>query len=281
VSANGTVSQGVSLSAAPWSWIPGIDIDLNQYQRSRAKYLLANTQFSLGTANNPGDSASTDVGFGLRVVLFDRADVMADSSFTNALRIALVNANCPIALPGEDTSAQLACLEKARNAFTTSYRSSRHRGWNALSLAIAAAGGMRLPESKVENPSWLGWSGWITGSYPVSSWGQLIGQLQYDANRRIVGSDRANLLSYGMRGTGGGTAWGLYGEVTGTYHASPAPGQKKSRVEWSGGIEIKVGAKQWLSTGFGRGYQEFGEPDRTFLLANLRMGLATSSRFRS
>ncbi len=268
VGAGGQVRQGVALDVAPWSLVPGMTVTLEEYRTSRSKYILANTQLSLGTVRAAGDSADTDLGVGARVVLFDHADPMADSGFVNELRRRLVTGCALPDQPGQG-AATVDCARRVTQEWRESWLNDQGH-WNEASLAIAAAGGWRLLESRTDSVDAIGWAGWATGALPLGKGGQIVAQLRYDLGR----PGDADGLSYGARAFYGSAGANAFVEVTGDNRGEDAP-----RADWTAGIEFRAGDNLWLSTGLGNRRQPGDTEDRTVVIADLRWELSSGPRF--
>jgi hypothetical protein len=78
----------------------------------------------------------------------------------------------------------------------------------------------------------------------------------------------------------GAASRNLFVEVVGTKRLNTVPGVSRSNVQWSSGVEFQIAPDYWLSTGFGKRYAEQGEPDRVVVIANLRWGITSKSRFK-
>jgi len=259
----GQLQQGVAMDMAPWSFIPSVSIPLSEYQRSRAKYVLANTQLSLATVRAAADTAATDLAVGVRITLVDHSDPMADTGFTNELRRRL--RSC---LPDQPTDAAMAQAEACNREQTQALRRQwlGDRGhWNDASLAAATAAGWRFDRSVLGAARWQGWAAWATGAVPLGRGGQAIGQVRYNAHAGAQDDG----LAYGGRALYGSAAMNAYVEVAGGNRA----GETSARAEWTGGLEFRAADNLWISTGFGSRATAAGE-SRGVLVADLRWQLA-------
>ncbi len=50
------------------------------------------------------------------------------------------------------------------------------------------------------------------------------------------------------------------------------------RGEWAAGVEFRIAANLWLSTGFGSQFSALDEPDRLTMLLNIRWATSSKSR---
>jgi hypothetical protein len=260
----GELQQGVALDVAPWSFVPGLRIPLSEYQSSRSRYVLANTQLSHATVRASGDTSATDLAAGVRITLVDRSDPMSDTAFTGELRRRL--RSC---LPDQPTDAAVAqaqaCGREQAQALRKQWLSDRGH-WNDASLAAAAAGGWRFARSQLSDGVWQGWAGWITGAMPLGRGGQVIGQLRYNAHQ----GDQDDGLAYGGRALYGSAEMNGFVEVAG----GSRTGGRPSRADWTGGLEFKAAENLWISTGFGSRSNAAGG-NRGVLVADLRWQLAS------
>lgn len=264
---SGQLQQGIALDVAPWSFVSGLRIPLNEYQTSRSRYMLANTQLSLATVRAASDTTATDLAVGVRVTFFDNSDPMRDTAFTSELR-----RRTRACLPNEDSDAAMAQAEACNREQAQQWRKQwlEDRGnWNEGSLAAAAAGGWRFDRSELGSGQWQGWAGWITGALPLGRGGQVIGQVRY--NMHADGDDDG--LAYGGRALYGSAAMNGFVEVAGGTRV----GGDRSRAEWTGGLEFRAADNLWISTGFGSRSTATGD-NRGVVVADLRWQLAEGPR---
>lgn len=263
----GQLQQGVALDVAPWSFVSSLRISPVDYRTNRAKYALANTQLSLATVRDAGDSANIDLGVGLRVTFFDHSDPMADTAFTNELTRRQLGC-----LPSNTTpaarAAAVACQQQQVAALRQEWLQDRGH-WNDASLSAAVAGGWRFTGGALDEREWSGFAAWATGALPLGRGGQAVAQLRYDGRR----GDAADGLSYGGRAFYGSAAMNAFVEVTG----GKRPMTNGTRAQWTGGLEFRAGDNLWISTGFGARDTPAGEA-RGVLVADLRWQLADGPR---
>jgi hypothetical protein len=278
ISAEGMVQQGFALDIAPWSLIPSLRIPLQQYQRSPASFLLANTQLSFATVRTPGDDGSTDLSLGLRMTLWDKSDPMADAAFTDSLRLLLLSHCVPQGPEAQDSVAMLACGSRVNREYREEWRNGGNSGrWNRSSLALAGAIGTRLDQSRFDQHRWLGWSAWATGAFPLTGSGQILAQLRYDDRTPVDGAVNVRALRYGARAFLGGATVNAFLEVVGVDRIEAPTGVDEGKAQWSGGIEFRAGDQLWLSTGLGNVGQD--ESDRAVVIAGLRWNVLDAPRF--
>jgi hypothetical protein len=270
----GRARQGFALDASVWSLIPGSKIALEDYQRSRSAFVLANLQTSFGTVRPTGDTTSTDLAFGLRALLADGADPMRDTAFTSGMQRALADCNGKAGTPLPSVEEALACGGRAVAALRKRWLSEH---WNAPSFALAAALGTRLDESNLDNARWAGWSAWAAGSLPLGTSGQLAYQLRYDDRPALGANPLSKTLSYGARAATGSSSVNGFLELVGQHLSDSSTGS--ARTNWSGGIEFLAASDLWVSTGFGSAYNAAVGAGKILLLANVRWNVASSPHF--
>lgn len=272
ISPSGEVKQGLALDMAPWTYLPGVRITLDEYQRNRMMYVLANTQLSLATVRAAGDTADTDLGLGLRITLFDQTDPMADTAYTNELR-RRIQQRCPFDeddFEDVDPAERRRCLATTTTEWRDTWRTERAR-WNGASLAVAFAGGWRFDESRVQASEWRGAAGWVTGGLPLGRNGLVLGQLRYDASE----ADDAEGLSYGGRAFFGSASFNAFVELVGDHRGPDAAG-----MNWTGGLEFRAAENLWLSTGLGQRDGPADDEARTVVIADLRWNLSDAPRLQ-
>jgi hypothetical protein len=278
VDERGRVRQGFALEITPFYVIPGFRISREQYMRRgwNPQYILANTQLSLGTVRSGGDSADTDLAVGIRAMLHDGGDPWRDQGFRGAVGSAFLRCAPTDPTAGseeEDRECLRVVLDSLRADFT-------RRHWNAPRVALAAAHGSRLGESRLSDMSDIGDRVWALGSYPLGPTGQLIGYLEWKRVRAQEDVGAYTSLSYGGRALIGGSSFNAFYELVGESRPGAADdGIAERASSWSAGIEFRAAEELWLSTGIGRKADVSPEPDRVVVIANLRWGIAKKARF--
>jgi hypothetical protein len=291
VDSTGRLLTGVALSATLWTLLPDVSVGLPKYQTDWKAYALANTQLSLGTVRASGDSGDTDIGLGLRTTLLDRSDPMQSATFTSDLTKLLsecIKAAKPIFKPEDvgktpvsvDAGAGYAAVQCGLAGDSLIRKKWNATNWNKPALSFGLGTGWRVPGSRFGDMNYLGVSTWLVGSFPAGGGSQVIAHLQYDHRARRDTLRATDVLTFGGRMTRGAATRNLFVEVIGTKRLNTVPGVSRSNVQWSGGVELQIAPDYWLSTGFGKRYSEQGEPDRVAVIANLRWGITTKSRFR-
>lgn len=270
ISPSGEVKQGLALDVAPWTYVPGVTVTLNQYQQSRLSYILANAQLSLASARSAGDSADTDVGIGLRLTLLDGNDPMADTAFTNELarRIEKCDLTDVFPRPPDARAKEKACLGTTNREWREEWRRDR-AAWNAPSLGLAFAGGWQFDESLLSQSSWKGFSGWATGGVPVGSFALVLGQVRYD----MAADGGADGLAYGARAFAGTKLFNAFFELTNDHR-----GEASGDMSWTSGLEFRAAENLWLSTGFGSRPVPGTSEERTVVIADLRWAISDAPR---
>ena len=288
VDSTGRLLNGLAVAATVWTLFPDLNINPKKYQDDWKAYALANAQLSLGTVRSSGDSGDTDIALGFRTTLLDRSDPMQNAAFVDTLTDSLsacIDAAPPSTRPGggagrtdlDESDAALKCGLVADEMIR---RKWNRRNWNKPALSLGAGLGWRVPGSRFGDMDHLGLSTWLVGSAPLGRGNQVVGQLQYDHRARRDTLAETDVLTFGARVTRGASNRNLFLEVLGTQRLNTVGGVSRSNVQWSGGVEFQIAPDYWLSTGFGKRYTEQGDPDRMVLIANLRWGVTSKSRFR-
>jgi hypothetical protein len=266
VDSAGRFRQGFALEAAPWSWIPGVRIPVDEYDRP-GKYMLANTTLSLatagagGAAGSGGASGDTELAVGLRTTFFDNADPMRSGDFRAQLRA--IQQACG-ADPDVDPAAVLQCAGERTEQARSRWLAGR---WNTSSLAAALVTGWRFAGSRPDSVGWSGWGAWVSGAWGIGSTAQVLGQAGYD-RRANPGADDASVLSAGGRFIVGSSWVNGFAEVAVERRLDDAATDPTSAI-WSAGVEFRAAPGIWLSTGLGSGFATDAS-DRMVVIANLR-----------
>ena len=278
---SGTAQHGFAVEATPWLLVPGVAIDGRSYMDSRLAFILANAQLSIGTARSEGDEADTDLALGFRLTLADRGDPLRSGEFRRALAVALLE--CAPAQP--DPTPSDACVSRETEAAWEAWTADR---WNAARLAVAAAWGVRLEASELDEREYAGWGAWAVGAFPLGRRGQLIAQVaredrpdlaplpgftEWSAGARaLVGSAKINgFLEYVA----------LSRELDGqdVPDGAEPPDLERDAGLWSAGVEARVAEGLWASAGFGTRLSELlGDAEKTFVVLGLRWGISSTAR---
>ena len=264
VDSAGQLRQGFALEAAPWSWLPGVSIPVDQYDRID-KYMLANATLSLGTVAAGGTDGDTDLAVGLRTTIFDQADPMRDAEFRQALRDIDCGGGNAEADPTQIEVCQGNAIERLRSEWLEGQ-------WNASSVAVAAVSGWSFGESQLNDGEWSGWAAWVSGALGVGSIAQLLVQAGYDSRESPDTLPDMSGLRGGSRLVMGSDLVNGFLEFTFARSLDDDTADKTTG-KWSSGVEFRAASDLWISTGFGSGFSTEGT-DRVVLLANLRWRIA-------
>ncbi len=271
----GKVQQGFALEATPIDVVPGFNLTLPEY-RKWLNFVAANAQLSVGTVRAGADSASTDLAVGLRLTLLDEGDPLLDQTFTTELGAKL--RKCTVMDPNKpDEESEKAMAACADSVTSDAYGTWTKEHWNARRVAIGVAGGTRLEQSSLSETDGLGAQLWAVAANPVGTRAQIIGQLT--GGRRTFGTDTvaSTRITYGARLVGGSATFNAFAELVGEHSSLTS----KTTTLWSGGIEFRIGEDLWIATGLGTRYHELEKDARSVVIANLRWGVTSKSRFAS
>jgi hypothetical protein len=192
-------------------------VPLATYQTSARARFWSNVLLSFATTRTAGDTASTDLAWGVRAPLIDRGDPLAHPAFTRRLGAALLRCapeGPPRGVfrgqrPGEsageyraafdsatramaaDTARQLAmatrraeqlaCLD---DAATQTGKDAADSLWNAARLMLAYAGSTRLVGSSFGHGRRLEDRVWLVGALPVAT---ITGPVPIARSSQIIG----------------------------------------------------------------------------------------------
>ncbi len=277
----GTVRQGFALDVAPFQ-LAKERVDLDDYQTSLTTFLKQNFTVSVGSVRAAGDSAATDAGFGARLTLWDRSDLMTHSAFTDGVAEHILE-RCidlePLSLARQCAATEAADLKKE-------WLDSL---WNAPSVHLAGATAWRFGDSQIDDAHWLGLESWGVAALPgciVSMSGSICGSTQLllmvglENRGQAPGQEDFAVFNYGGRALAGSTTFNVFLEIVGQDRIDPPAGVDESTAGWSGGIEFRAGEGLWLSTGFGSRFATETEDDQIVLIAGLRFNAAKGPMFR-
>lgn len=269
VDPRGAVRQGAALDLAPWLLLPGMSIPLPAYQGSRLRYILANTTLSLASVRVSGEEGGTELGGGLRAVLLNQADPMADPAFTDRLRQALLA--CLPDQPDAPEEEIRDCHREARAGVLDDFLAER---WNGAALAVGLAGGRVAPASIFDGTRRLGWAAWVSGAVPLGRRGQLALQGRVE-DRGADPATQLRVADLSGRFTAGAASANGYVELGGR---TILEGDGESGpLRWALGVEFRAGSAGWVTLGLGEGPAGTGRGAPAFL-TGLRWDLSPGPR---
>ena len=276
VDSAGHLKSGVAFDIGLARLVHALMPDLHTYQTNWFARAAASSSFSFATVQAPGDSGSTDLAFGLRIVLADGNDAMRHPVFTEMLSKGSADCNAKVDLTKEpvDTTPLVKCLKEVVK-FT-----QRKAGetWNLPSLSIAMAGGTRLLANQWGRQAPLGFRTWLSGSLPFHGQsGLLLAQLQYDASHDPSGSKQNTGTSGAIRVLYGNSNYHLFVDLSRSVSGNTS--ERTPAREYSAGLEFKASDQLWLSTGLGTRYTSLGDPGKVVLAANLRWRVLSTPQF--
>jgi hypothetical protein len=271
INADGKVQQGIALEATPWVYVPGLSITLDDYRGNWLKYVLANSQLSLGTARAAGDSATTDLALGLRFTLWDAGDPMRHEEFADDVAARL--RKCLPDSPDADPAEVDACVDEQMRQAYAEFSGAR---WNSARAALGLASGVSFVNSELKNSEYAGFQAWLVGAYPLTRYGQILAQVTFMDQPALADQPDFTEWTYGGRLLAGSSWFNGFLEVVGESRSSDAA-LDDSNGRWSTGLELRVASKLWLSAGLGGLFALQGE-EKTFVVVNVRWGINKSAR---
>lgn len=279
IDGNGKVKQGLAIEVAPFSYLQ-IKITPEDYRNNILKYMVYNTQVSMGTVAISGDSKSTDLGWGGRVTILDKSDPMANEEFISDFEDALDKLKP--ANPGDaPTAAQLTAYKDAIDALKDKWLKEH---WNAEWITIAYAGGSRLGESKLSKRGSLGHQILIAGGIPVKEWGQMSFLAKWTNQQNNGLSHKLEEMKIGQRFLIGGKSFNFFEEISFNPLLNKKDFEGNNLVDtqkafsWTVGIEFKVTDGVWVVTGLGENANRIVGAKGIQVTSGLRMGISDKSR---
>jgi hypothetical protein len=292
LNASGKFQQGVAIDVAPWQLLSP-NMDLRDYQ-SRSGFWFSNLTLSLGTVKSSGDSSDTNLGLGARVVLFDRTDPSApasrragDSAILSVLLRCLPRTDRgPRPVTPNEIPAVKKCVKDADTTFRNTWRDAH---WNDYALSVSVATGWGLPKSQWNDPAHLGGAIWALAAAPLClrsaapglcRKGQWLVKAQYQKRDSLDAVSIREFIT-GVRATLGSSVFGMFMENLYRRRTNAVPGSKKSRNEWSAGVEFKLGEENWVTTGVGSRYDDLTKSSKAVVLAGLRFNVSPKQQLKT
>jgi len=302
VGGDGRAKQGFAIEASS-ALLRIFRVTLDQYQRSAAARMRARLSFSLATVQSAGDTASTDLAWGVRLPLWDQGDVLADSAFTRQLGAELLTcapASPPSGVPvngGEpsgdsaqsaaaDSSArakQLACMHKLATVKELSGtasamgQASAATRWNVRRAFVAYAGSGRFPRAAFTNYAYAADRVWLSAAFPLLPAVQAVGYADVTHHHAVAASSQYNSAAVGARLNVGSARVNGFAELLGEgAGGSTVPPRSTA---WSAGMEFLAAQGLWISTGVGRRAADALSPAHTLVIATLHWSFAGKAFF--
>lgn len=276
---NGRVKQGLAVEVKPADFF-SINISPEEYRKNSFKYILYNTQISLGTIATSGDSTSTDLGWGLKFTIFDDSDPMKHKSFIKKFEKAISKCapNSPAdSLPSKD------CLLNAKKEVLVSFTKEK---WNAKWMSIAYAGGTRLNGSEISEGKSIGHQVLLTGGFPIVTWGQFSYLAKWSEEYNEETAQMMKEAEFGGKFLVGSESYNLFAEASFNPLLNKDDFQNNIMVKtdnsfsWTVGIEFKISNGVWTIAGIGEDVDRIVGSNGIQLLSGLRMGISDKSRLK-
>lgn len=277
----GNVKQGLAIEAKVAEYLP-IKIDPKEYRTNRLKYVLYNTQFSLGTIATSGDSKSTDLGWGVRLTLFDKSDPMTNNDYTKEFEKVMLECGPKNPLDSKDDNFKKCLSDKARPVLEKFTKEK----WNASWLTLAYAGGSRLKGSKISEGRTLGHQVWLSGGFPIKYWGQFSYLAKWSEEFSEETLKNIQEFEIGGKLLAGTKSFNLFAEASYNPLLNKDDFVLNSLVmtdkvfSWLVGVEFRVTDGVWAVAGIGEEAERIVGNDGLQLLSGIRMGISDKSRLK-
>lgn len=279
---NGNVKQGLAIEAKLSEYL-SVKIDPDDYRENRLKYMLYNTQFSLGTIATSGDSTSTDLGWGVRITIFDNSDPMTNNEYIQEFERVLLD--CGPKTPNDSISDEdfKKCFSKKDRPILEKFTKEK---WNASWLTIAYAGGSRLKGSELSEGRTLGHQVWLSGGLPLKKWGQFSYLAKWSDEFNEVASGNIQEIEIGGKFLVGTKSYNFFAEASYNPMLNKDDFDMNSMIttdksfSWIIGTEFKISNGVWAVAGIGEEANRIVGVNGIQLLSGLRMGISDKSRLK-
>jgi hypothetical protein len=285
LTAAGKFQQGIAIEIAPWQLLSP-HMDLREYQTTSG-FLISNSSFSIGTVKASGDTTDTNLGLGARVILLDRTDPSGPASKAAgdaAMRRVLLTCLPPGPVQPGQVATVKQCIAREDSAFHASWREAH---WNDYAISVAGATGWGLSKSAWNDRHNLGSAVWGLLAAPLClqlaqaglcQKGQWLLKAQYES-RDSAAAARVKQFLGGIRATLGSASFGAFVEDLYRHRSTVAADAKKSRNDWSLGVEFKMADVTWITAGVGSRYDELSKDSKAVVLAGLRFNVSPKQQF--
>ena len=243
---------GVALDFNPYFAFGGRLKNVSVYREKYFARLLANTQLSF--ASTAVDQFPNDnlMSLGLRITLFDSADLLYDDQLGvdigNALAAAVSSPDAPVddsMLPGNvDDQPRIVTVQSLADAYLQAQARVKNKKGGALSIGAATAqralGGILSADSLVNYRSQV----WMAGQYNFGNGTNLLCMGMY-RNTQMEGDTSTSELILGAGIRSMGKVVNVGGELV--YNS------EKNYLEINGNVETKLFSNVLLIVSFGNG----------------------------
>jgi hypothetical protein len=278
----GNVKQGLAIEAKIAEYLP-LRIDPSEYRNNRLKYILYNTQLSLGTIATSGDSTSTDLGWGIRLTIFDKSDPMTDKDYIEEFEDIMRQCGPQNPLDTISNENFSKCISERDRPILEKFTKEK---WNASWLTLAYAGGSRLKGSQISEGKTLGHQVWLSGGLPIKHWGQLSYLAKWSEEFSEETSQNIQEFEIGGKLLVGTKSYNLFTEVSYNPLLNKADFEMNRMVmtdkvfSWLAGVEFKITEGVWAVAGLGEEAERIVGNDGIQLLTGIRMGISDKSRLK-
>ena len=268
---------GVALDFNPFFAFGGRLKNLSEYKDKYFKRLLANTQLSF--ASTAIDMFPNDnlMSLGLRLTLFDAADILYDqklgTDIQNALGGAVSNPDRPVFDSGDNGldpgEPQLVTVSGLADAYLQAQARVKEKKGGALSIGVATAqralGGILSSDSLVNYRS----QAWMAGQYNFGNGTNLLCMAMYRNTQMNDTSTDEIIVGAGIRSMG--KVVNVGGEVV--YST------ERDYIEINGNVETKLFSNVLLIVSFGNGSgMMMNENNRLFVKPTLKYNISQPTK---
>lgn len=280
---NGRVKQGIALESK-FSELVGYTISMQDYLNNYWEYLAYNAQVSLGSVATSGDSSSTDLGWGLRVTLFDNSDPMKSNDFRQQVSVSFLDCLSSPSNPRTQLEIE-TCLADSMNNLKEEFTKNN---WNSSWMSIAYAGGSRLKGSELKKgtQSSLGHQLWLSGGLKLSTWGHLGYLVKWSSTSRVEINESLQEFEVGGKLLLGKPTYSIYAETSyipllnsSVFETEPLV-DEENVFSWSIGVEFRIADGLWVTSGLGEEAEKLAGSKGVQLIAGLRAGIADKARLQ-
>lgn len=290
VDESGKLLQGLAVELGTGLLTRGMD---QAEYRTFGGFIRANTALSIGTIKAAGDSASTNLGVGLRVVILNRADpgTRRDTITEQSLLVCI---KPPIYDPngGEIWKQKpvIECHNKAVKADSMRKVAWAAAHWNAWSIGVAGATGVQFAGSEFSRHRGMGFGGSAVIAAPLCldeskrdglcQYGQWMVQASHESRDSLSAKEKqGERTAVGARVNLGSERAGFFFEYLAVQFGKVGSTPARTASEWSTGVEWRATDDIWLSTGVGTRYDIAAGKEKVVLLGGLRLHTYSKRKF--
>jgi hypothetical protein len=191
--ANEKIDNGIALDFSPYFVFGGRLKSIDEYRKSAFKRIMANTQFSVGTAQSTTDSTALLFGLGIRATLFDSHDLLKDKQLGQEIDAALAAAASAVGADTLEDDVVTHAVDRAdlTQAYDNAQARVRNRKGDALTFGWGMGGLLKGSIASGDSVAQVRHRLWLSYRHSFGGGMEVLGIAQWFENDSVGSSFRA------------------------------------------------------------------------------------------